>query len=1020
MTGSDDAFEAKQSRVERRRRRRRLAGRVLPDALVDRLFSEAPIREFERRRAAVKGDFDSLAERLRENVRGVEDRLETARDHPEPFEFDTESIRIRLDNCREAIAELDALDEGYLTREERAERTELREAVASVEEAFVAFENVGREVGTAERRLERAREELEPFGIESWEPRDPETPPEELPRYLTRRATRSVARELARAIQHLDAARAEIRSAGIGERYLDDVDATFDRVRALDAYLTNYNEWYVEREKSLHESQFTDIDAAGHDLSPEQRDAVVRDDKYNLVVAGAGSGKTVVLTHRAAYLTRREDRVLPEDILAITYTSNAAGVMETRLAREFGINNIDAGTFHSIGLNVIEEATGKRPEIVDERDRMGMIRRFVNQEMELDDSRFQREFVRFLRHYHALSEDAEVEQEGAAADAGGLTTLRGDEARSESEKRIADFLFANDLQYEYRVIQDWFEEAEGRGQYRPTFWLPEYDVVISHHPVGADGSPTAWAEAGDHETLRADVDWERARLSERPAVDLVETYEFEYDTGNLPSALVDRLSAIGVPLDRRPITELIDEAYDNRVNRHQIFSLFDSFIVNAKQLDLSPDAVERRIDRDTTPRKEAFEACAAQLYRQYVVQLHELEAVDYPDMLHRAADHMEEHPDEYQSRYDQILVDEFQDISAAQVRLLKCFVTPTNDTHLFCVGDDWQSIYSFSGSDVSYFIEFADVFSEPTRSDLTANYRCPETVVEAGDALIANNDRQIAKRTRPKSGTDTRIDVYDLETAPDTYGYNEVLVERTADLVERARENGTPPGEILVLSRSKVFYEDLAEACARRGIQAATDADKKPNPAEWVRLYSVHKSKGDEAEHVIITHAVEDTIGFPSQVEDSDLLDPVRINPESDATAEERRLFYVALTRTTGKLDIVSAVGNRSRFLDEIEAHLSPAPVVAALGDNESRTDVAAARVTELFDTGDAVAQSGLLSDWSGTRKFTIFDPEETPLLDRRGTYRIEGARLDEFRGDYSLVLDDRTTVEPVDPVEAG
>jgi len=1007
-----DRFEEKRSFVENIRSRRKALGFVLPAFLLDRFYPPEVIEQFEERRAETRESLVEILEEFDDIETQIRKRMSSAEQAANPFEVDLTSIRIRLDQAHDCISNLEELDESYLTEKELAEREDTVESIADLEEWLEAYERVGQDATAAQSHLESAIDELPDIQLESWDLSSPEDLPEAtLPHYLEREAVRSCAWELGLAHQHIQQCYDRIKSSDLGVRYLERVDGAKSLRRRLDTVLANYNEWFYEQEQSAHSNLFTDIDEAGHDLSDEQCRAVVRDDKYNLVIAGAGAGKTVTLTHRAAYLAQRDERVLPSDILAITYTNNAADVMSSRLRNKFGLIDVETSTFHSLGLKVINEESGREPEIVDERERENLIRRFVRQEMDRSSSAFQREYVRFLRHYYDDVEDRDIEEKAEeVSNQGQLVTLRGEEAYSRSEKRIADFLFVRNVEYEYRGIQNWFENIEGGGQYQPAFYLPEFDVVISHRPVDTAGDPRDWAEFDTRSQYERYVEWERQRLAERDDGDLVETYEFEYEADRIKEALEDRLPRVGVVFDDSSLEELIKQAYDETVTRNQIRGLFNSFITNAKQLDLSPDEVDERVRDAKSPKQEAFGECVRRLFRRYEVELRNMGAIDFPDMLNRAVEYMQENPEKYTTEYEQILVDEFQDISPAEVRFLKCFVKSDNDTHLFCVGDDWQSIYSFAGSDVDYFIDFGEYFETPTRTDLTANYRCPETVVEAGDRLISNNERQLEKQTRALAGTDTDILVYDLGESPRAPDYEVELAELTAARIERYLSDGAEPNEIMVLSRTKVYYDEIEDACKRRGIEATTNPERKDEPDEYVRLYSVHQAKGAEARHVIIAHAVEHVFGFPSQVEDSTLLDPVRIAPE-DSEAEERRLFYVALTRTTDTLEIISSVGNRSRFLDEIDDCLTTAPTVTALGNDERRTDVGEAAVDKLFDKSDAFKQYGVLADSTGEQTFAIFADDDVEPLDTHGRYRIEGARIDEYRGEYKFILDEQTDV---------
>lgn len=1007
--------------LERRERRWNALTTVLPAGIASYFVDREWIDETRRRRESAQSAFESAREAVAEARDDIRERAEAGANASDDrtAEATVRALRAELDRARDALDSFRDIDEEYLTARELEEAASLREDVEEAASWVEAYETVGSAVEALAADLSALADELDPYrGREQY-----------MVRSDRRRFEGTLAEIDARLSDGFDAAGA----SPLGARYIDRLEELAQKRGKIASFVEEYNDRYVYEEIRRHESMFTDIDEEGHDLSDEQKRAVVHDDKYNLVVAGAGSGKTVTLAHRIAYLTRREDRVLPDDILAITYTRNAANVMSTRLREKFGITDVHTDTFHGLGKKIIEEETGRRPEVFGERDVRNFVERTIRRETERSTGTFKENYFQFLTHfYDDFGGDADFEaKEATVEDRESHLTLKQESVRSRSEKRIADFLFLHQVEYEYRSLQDWVEDAPGEGQYRANFYLPEYDVVIEHRPVTADGDVPSWGEAADLAGLRTAVEWERSRFESDPDHELVETYEFEAavddggEDGRLERALLDRLSAVGVPLDRMSYEEFVESAFDYGEYKHRIFGLFVSFIANARQLNLDPDEVDDRVP-EGPPKAKAFTECAASLYRSYCVHLAENEYIDYADMIYRAIELMRRNPERYRNRYDQIVVDEFQDISASEVALLRCLVTPENDTKLFCVGDDWQSIYSFSGSDVTFFIDFEDHFDEPHVSELTANYRCPAAVVEAGNDLIENNDRQLEKEVRPLSGRDTTPMVHDLTASPSDGWYVSDMVSRVADLVvEYVEEEGADPGDVMVLARSKTFYDDLEDACEERDIDATTDPESKADPDEWVKLYSVHKAKGDEAPHVIIMHAVEDVVGFPSQVEDNELLDPVRIEPEgvddeeSQEDAEERRLFYVALTRSEETLDIVSSSGNRSRFVDEIDHHLTPARDTQALGAAGDRIALTGVEIADLWDPHESMAQTGLIADDAGKCRFVVWKDGDGETLDENRRYDLVNLRVNEYDGSYQVVIDGQTEVRPAQPASA-
>jgi len=128
--------------------------------------------------------------------------------------------------------------------------------------------------------------------------------------------------------------------------------------------IKNFNKKFILLRLDIYKSFFDGKDdGLKYPLDQEQRIAVIKDDKHNLVVAGAGSGKTSVITNRIAYLVRRKDKIEKERILALAFTRVAAQEMKDRLLKNYEVD-VNISTFHSLGYQIIQEETGKRPKLL--------------------------------------------------------------------------------------------------------------------------------------------------------------------------------------------------------------------------------------------------------------------------------------------------------------------------------------------------------------------------------------------------------------------------------------------------------------------------------------------------------------------------------------------------------------------------------------------------------------------------------------------------------------------------------
>lgn len=795
------------------------------------------------------------------------------------------------------------------------------------------------------------------------------------------------------------------------ENEQDEIDRWRERIQQIREDLDSYNSNFVRRRNDEYDYLFSNIDEAGHDLNSQQRKAVIRDDANNLVVAGAGSGKTAVLTHRIEYLMERTDRVPADEIIALTYNSTAVDMIETRLSEEFGITEPTVSTFHSLGLDILEESLGFRPDVFGGGKSGAGLSKWVEERVNRyvrHDGDFKRHYFEFLKHFYdeegADADFAEKERQAAELRETDYKTLRGEEVRSRAEKTIADTLFLNQVDYSYEHRAGWAETGEEYGGYDPDFYLPEHEITIEHWGIWEDGEVGAhFSQTSEeyHEKMR----WARQLFADETDRTLVETYDFERKNGTLQRALKARLQHHGVTLDPMSYEDLVESSFDYRENRKKIRNLFCSFIKNARQLGLPAQEIDSRTG-DGSAKANHFHWCAARLLMHFTEYLDSSDQIDFPGMLHRAVDILERNPDQYRDRYGQVLVDEFQDVSPAEIDFLKALIPAGADTRLFCVGDDWQAIYGFNGAEVQFFLDFEDYFEEPTVTHLTTNYRSPAGVIDAGEALIQENEVQIDKETIPASDTEMTPKLYSVGAQSESQ-FDERLAEVVVDRIAELGTKGADWGDILVLSRTKFKHDDVETLCRERGIPTTRNSAENA-----VRLYSAHAAKGEEAPHTLVTHVTNGRYGFPIQVEDSELLTPVQLNAEN-RLPEERRLLYVALSRAEETLDVFTRVDNQSPFIDDFREQVTTPETLTSVC-REDRLTIENVRVDEVVEEKSKMQQEGWLEDRSTRRRFIIWEDTGLDDLEVDARYTIEDARVEEDWSGYSVHLDSRTELKAV------
>jgi len=959
----------------------------------------------QRRRDDARRAFERVTKQADSLLETLADPVASAQQSGEPL---AENFRTSDDECesrRDELATLRNDHAGYLTDDEEAQikslRSELKEYAAYIAEKR-RYDDVMVEIKPAYDALEAIAGSYLEYD-----------------EYLTEAATGTLRERVSAAqdaIEPLADLDMDLLGEGDAERAAS-ITSLIDSASEIAADPEAYNKEFVEWKQSEYAELFTDIDAEGHDLSTDQQQAIIRDGTYNQVIAAAGTGKTLALTYRVAYLI--EEGVLPDEILLLTYTKEAKKEMETRLADEFGIENVEVRTIHSFAFKIATQATDDRINVAQEQDKRNLVDDVLNNEKAAG-GEFEDHYVQFLAHYGGQESDPTTLEEKAdyAAEQrkGTFETLGGDTVETSAEKEIADFLFTHNIRYQYQAIAEWADTPPTGGSYRPCFYLPEHDTYIEHWRITEAGETPAWVD-DDTEILKRKITWAREQF-EPADHNVVETYAFEHADGRIPRVLSHRLAAAGISVEQMGFEEFVDETFEYNEVEESIKQSFTDFIGNAKTFDISAEEIPDRLD-ESNPRQYHFGHCGRIMLQRYNDFLSSNNLIDFDDMIYNAIAAIKQDPGSYTSEYEQLLVDEFQDVAMSQIRLVRQFAGPTK-AKLFCVGDDWQSIYSFQGSEVQYFVDFEEHFGPPVKTFLTQNYRCPEKVLDAGNDLISHNEDQIEKSV--SAAKEPGDDIMLHRIGGDQRDYSSRVAQYATNLIEDWIDEGTAPGEIMVLCRfdgGADYIPDLKKKLNARGIpyDGKNDCYRPPEmPDEGsdefesgagVSAFSIHQAKGREAERVLMLHVASGGVGLPPDDREDDLIAPVQEVP-TNTLAEERRLFYVGLTRATEQLHIQTRAGYESPFLGEIEGHLTETETVLPSGEDGDRTTVTG-RVKLRDDPHDKQHQSGQLVDQTGATRFVSWENNDPPTLLEDAWYKLEDVRINEWQGRTQLVVDAET-----------
>ncbi len=709
------------------------------------------------------------------------------------------------------------------------------------------------------------------------------------------------------------------------------IEAKSEKLKQYFQTVSNYNKKFIEQRKKDYRHLWNKGPLS---LDDEQQTAIITDDKHNLVAAAAGSGKTEVLITRIAYLiARKPDGVLPKRILAIAYQRKAKEEIEQRLRERFNIKNTNVRTFHKLGKDILEETGRKfrRTDIVDQNKKHEIIQKIFNNKIK-NEPDFYKLFLQFAKTLHdkETKEDVKTKAEALTyARERAYYSINNTRVNSRAEKEILDFFLTYNLNGKPIGVK-YEPEVDG---FRPDFYLPQYDLFIEHWALNEKGEVPDWFSQSTEEYKKS-MEMKKNWFAEHDKL-LVETFAYEYDLDKfiklLKKRVIEKLQTKhdgNFEFALKTYEEIVDIAWQSY--RTPIDDIVN-FITSAKTYGLTPSKIAHRLQKMKWTRKQlAFGNLALPVYSAYEELLKEHKKIDFEDMINNAGEALDDDRSLRADVYDHILIDEYQDISAQRYKLIKKLLEHNPKCKLFCVGDDWQSIMGFSGSNLNFFVNFDKFFENPAITKISTNYRSVKSIVDAGADLIKNNSScQIQKPTLSNREDVRPIRVfrsphrrkcernYHRQTAEDCFN-------RITDHIKR----GCFPRDILVLTRCmrtrvghgyrflsiiRMFMEKAKE----NGIEIAYG---NAEAQSRVRLLTVHKSKGLEAKVVFILNVIKDTYGFPCEIEDPSIYEPARENyPPQDQKEEERRLFYVAMTRAQEDLYIYTWEPSKSEFLEEIE-----------------------------------------------------------------------------------------------------
>jgi len=676
------------------------------------------------------------------------------------------------------------------------------------------------------------------------------------------------------------------------------------------------NEEFVRSAIHANRSFFDSIET--YPLDPQQCWAILHDEDNVLVVAGAGTGKTSTIVGKVAYLIKRCN-VRPRDILLLAFNRNAAQEMQYRITKKLGTHGkgITVSTFHKLGLDIISDVTGVKPTV--EFEQSQDLETFISKQFDkcLADSGYAQIVTEYFAYnlcpYRKQQSFSSLNEYRQYLKSNDIMSFKGEALKSLEEVMIANYLFLHGVNYKYEQDYEIPTATQQHRQYRPDFYLPDHRLYIEHFALDRTGHVPKWFTGRDGKTptktYTDSIEWKRTTHKAHGTV-LVETFSYQAHEGTLLNHLEQELEKRGVVLKRKPVSAILKHLHTaGHVPR--IVRLLVTFLTLLKSNHMTMQEVREKAKSTGDGRRNAaFVKLLSPIYDLYEEHLKYAGRIDFSDMLLQATQYLAD--GRYTSPFRHILIDEFQDMSIGRYKFVKQLLKQNSDQKLFCVGDDWQSIYRFTGSDIRIFTNFEEYFGFTKTVMLDTTFRFDDATIRYTTDFIQKNPRQLKKNLRAGGR--------DAQRATDDQPYTVRYMEHDA--------NASPITTILDAlqndaikenTRYRVFIIGRYNHNAPPNLKALNYAHTRLT----IDFRTAHKSKGLEADFVIINDVIGGKYGFPSEIVDDPVLNMVLQEEDGYPNAEERRLFYVALTRAKRKTFIISRLSNRSCFVSELDSYLT-------------------------------------------------------------------------------------------------
>lgn len=710
--------------------------------------------------------------------------------------------------------------------------------------------------------------------------------------------------------------------------------------------LRKHNRKYVDNKlikyKFYFDNMFNDINK-NIILDKSQREAIICDEDNLLVLSGAGSGKTTTISAKVKYLIDVKN-IKPDKICVITFTKKAKEELDYKINKIFN-SNVDIYTFHSLGLKIIKYYyKNKDIDIIDEKGQYKIICDYIKNNLFKDKDKFSLFFEAFKNKtsfseeyklfdnyydYHNymykrkyINSNTTMDnyiKEQAKRRRNYLKTLNGEYCKSKEEVDIANFLYLNNIDYQY---EKGYKKLDNLKIYKPDFYIEQNNNYNYIEHFGIDKVN----KTNNHYTKEELTNYlKNMKLKEKYHCDekiedlFIITYSKVLGKRNYLSVLKDSLIKKGYVLSKKDnnlVYERLKDTSEDRYINNFVNRIVIPFISYFKRSNYKLDDFKNiKTDNDLLNKQIRV---ISDIYLNYESKLREKNLIDFEDMInisYKVMPYIKEKNLGVDYKY--IIIDEYQDVSMQRFNLTKR-IEELFKSKIIAFGDDYQTIFGFSGSRIDLMTEFRNYLSDAKQIPIPNVYRNSQELIDVATKFINKNSKQIKKKLISNKRLINPIELYIYNDSNyiNTNINKSIILSNILDKIYLSNNKSN----VLLLER----YNNDIDTILNNNLFIRKNHENiiyKKHEDMKIDYLTIHKSKGLEYDNCILINAIDDKYGFPSKIEDEEIIKLLKPKIEENIFyPEERRLFYVAMTRTKNKLYILVPKSKTSSFIREIES----------------------------------------------------------------------------------------------------